>query len=79
MFKFSYVSYVITLLTNINRMMISVGRMLECKKIGIIMKQSKTPAQRYNSSHVLCLEPEIGSQGDVTLPLRYSIGAIWRI
>ena len=40
------------------------------------LKRSKTPAQRYNSSHVLCLEPEIGSHGDVTSPLRYSIAVI---
>ena len=68
---FAYLSYLITLLTNINRMMVNVSRMLESKNRHL--KQSNTPAQRYNSSHVLCLEPEISSHGDVTSPLRYSI------
>ena len=54
------------------RMIVSISRMFE-SKTNRLLKQCTTPAQRYNSSHVLCLEPEIGSHGDVTSPLRYSI------
>ena len=70
---FAYLSYIITLLTKVTRMIVSVSRMFESKR-NRHLKQCKTPApQRYIISHVLCLEAEVGSHGDVTSQLWYSI------
>ena len=65
---FAELSYFNRILTNINIIMLSVRHMLESKK-NRHLKQSKTPAQRYDSSCARLFR----TCGDVTSLLWYSI------
>ena len=70
---FADLSYPTIIVTNTNIIMLSVRRILESNK-----SASETKVRRQRSAMtaaaLVCLEPEIGSHGDVTSPLRYSIG-----